>query len=467
MDIKLLDTVLENEIKKRKLPGVAVAVRNSDGILFEKGYGVRDEDNNPVTPQTVMGIGSLSKSFVAVALAILADEGKCSFDDSIAKYMPEFSIPGTPVESITLKTLAMHTSGLPPLEPLEWSIACNTEGRNTQLAKEMRKASPNKMNTIEQIMEYVAHCPYPILGAPGEYMSYSNEGYAVLSYVVDKIAGCSLEQFLAERVFAPLGMSRTVLDIDCSSAYRLAAEGNITKLWERDSNGTFTVDDNWSILPPYRGCACIKSTAQDMARYYQCLSNNGILEGKQVLPASVQEIMTGQAFPLEQKPVYCYGLYKRAWKNHTICDHSGGLHGVSTHGGFFRNENCSFIVLCNEGDQDAEDLCRIMYNIYADCEPYESQRWLTPVNTVFSESEMITGSYACHEGETNSMTVSQKDGAIAVRKSDKEYTAVFCGKTDFLCINDTTKNGSTLHFYIRNGKAWGCKVSSRIYTRIE
>ena len=84
------------------------------------------------------------------------------------------------------------------MEPLEWSIAVNSPGRDeSEWAQRMRRTAPNRMDRIEHIIDYVSGCPYHTLGAPGEVFSYSNEGYAILSYVVDAAAGVPLEQFMA------------------------------------------------------------------------------------------------------------------------------------------------------------------------------------------------------------------------------------------------------------------------------
>src|SRR5699024_618342 len=107
----------------------------------------------------------------------------------------------------------------------------------------------NDMRTIDQVIDYIANCAYPTVGAPGENMSYCNEGYAVLSYEVDQAAGMPLEAFCAERIFRPLGMLRTVMDDDCAGARALAG-GNITSLFEKDDGGALTCDDAWSVLPP-------------------------------------------------------------------------------------------------------------------------------------------------------------------------------------------------------------------------
>lgn len=461
-----LDAALAKRIREKKLPGVSVCIRGPEGVIFEKGYGVTNKAGRAIDENTVMGIASMSKSTSTLALAILAHEGKCSFDDPVTKYFPQFRVPGNPVESVTLRHLAMHTAGIPPMEPLEWSIVCNTPDRQSENDKLLQSSSPNKMDRIEQIIDYISEGRYSTLGAPGEIMSYSNEGYAVLAYIVDKAAGYPLEQFLKERVFGPMGMTRTVLDLDGGEARELASDGNITSLWERDEDGNFTVDDNWSVLPPFRSCACVKSTAHDMARYYQCLSNHGVLDGKQVLPPEVPEMMVGAAFPLSEKSVYCYGLYKRQWHGHTICEHSGGLHGVSTHGGFLLEENFSCVALSNEGDQDTDDLCWMMYNMLIGRDLEEPHRWLHPTGLTFREPEMLTGTYICHEGVPVVMKVYVEDGRLMIDKSDQVYEAVPCGETYFLCRDAAGAWDARLHFQVRDGRAWGCHVFSRLYERI-
>src|SRR5699024_10578297 len=116
--------------------------------------------------------------------------------------------------------------------------------------------------------------------------------------------------FCQERIFASLGMTRTVMDDDCASA-RAMAGGNITSLFERGEDGALACDDDWSVLPPFRGCAMVKSTARDMAIYYRCLANWGIHEGRQVLPRAAVEEMIGPRVPARAIPCYGLGLYKR------------------------------------------------------------------------------------------------------------------------------------------------------------
>ncbi|MGN0205129.1 MAG: serine hydrolase domain-containing protein, partial [Coprococcus sp.] len=329
-----LDDYLEHLFERRGYPGMAVCIRGPEGFLYDRGFGYRSiEHKKAVDGDTVFGIASMSKSMTALACCILQTEGKLSLDDPVVKYFPDFHIPGAADECVTIRTLAMHRAGIPPMEPLEWSIAMNSIERDTHWYREMLKTAPNKMDRIEQIVDYISAGNYEPLGAPGEYMSYSNEGYALLSYIVDMAAGIPLEEFLMERIFKPLGMERTILDVDCSEAKALAGD-NITSLFEREEDGSLVWDDNWSVLPPFRGCACVKSTARDMTRYYQMLCNDGVWNDRQVVPKEAAVLMYGGEFPLRREPFYCMGLQKSLIAGKMMCEHSGGLHGVSTQGGF-------------------------------------------------------------------------------------------------------------------------------------
>jgi len=469
-DLQALDRALAARIREKKLPGCSVAIRGPEGELFQKGYGFCDmEHARPVNGDTVFGIASMSKSTVALSLCILAAEGRISLDQPVTDFLPQFRIPGQPRDAVAVRHLLTHTAGIPPMEPLEWSIALNTPGREGDWVRRMKASSPNRMDKIEQIIDYIAHCPYETLGAPGEYMSYSNEGYAVLCTVFDIAAGVPLEQFLDERVFGPMGMTRTVLDGHGERAIPLSG-GNITRLFDNDDDGSLTCDDRWSTLPPFRSCACVKSTARDMARYYACIAARGKADGKQVIPAQAVELLVGAAFPLRERSYYCCGLNKRVKYGHVICEHSGGLHGVSTHGGLLLDEGWGFSALCNKSNEDTDDLVWMMYNMIMGRPLEEDHRWLHPTGKPFADPEMLLGRYLGHEGTPTTVTVTLKDGVLMGDNDQNDlgpFRLVWCSGTWFQGWRDgDTAPASRERFYVRNGRAWGLKVGTRIFRRI-
>lgn len=465
-DAKAVDQKIKQLVARDGLAGVSVCVKGPDGIVFENGYGFRDATRSTAPdPDTVFGIASMSKSITALAISMLETEGRLSWEDPVCKYFPKFSVPGAARDAVTLRTLAMHTSGIPPMEPLEWSIAVNSVNRQSEWITAMRESAPSSMSTIDQIIDYIAACPYPTVGAPGENMSYSNEGYAILSYVADMAAGVPLEQFCAERIFRPLGMTRTIMDDDCVSARRISG-GNITSLFETGENGELVCDDDWSILPPFRGCAMVKSTARDMAAYYRCLSNRGMHDGAQVIPEAAVDALIGPWLPASDIACYGLGLYKRVKCGRVICEHSGGLHGISTKGGLLLGEGYGFAVLCNHGDTDMDDIMWTLYNAVMGLPLDTSHRWFVPAGREFSDPAMLAGSFICHEGMPAIVNVAPESGGVFAQISEKPARLVYCGGTRFLATDteDPACVRARLEFFIRNGHAWGVRCGSRIYT---
>ena len=459
-----LDARIQELVRRDRLPGVTVCVNGPEGIVFEKAYGYKNADLSvPTDMDTMFGIASMSKSITCLALSILETEGKLSWDDPACKYFPTFRVPGAPRDTVTLRTLAQHTAGIPPMEPLEWSIAVNSINRSGEWIDAMRASAPNSMATIEQIIDYISNCEYPTVGAPGENMSYSNEGYAILSYVADIAAGIPLEQFCMERIFQPIGMTHTIMDDDCASARELSG-GNITSLFERE-DGELVCDDNWSILPPFRGCAMVKSTARDMAAYYRCLSNYGVHEGKQVLPRAAVEVMIGPSIPAQKIACYGLGLYKRVKCGHIICEHSGGLHGVSTKGGLLLGEGYGFAVLCNCGDEDMDDIMWTCYNAVMGLPLDTCHRWFIPAGRDFADPEMLLGRYIGHEGVPSIVEVRIEDGQLRAIVNKRDLKLLYCGGLRFLGMDpvEETRVRSRLEFFTRNGHAWGVRCGSRIF----
>ena len=466
MDERKITEAIARVVKEQDLPGVSVCVRSPEGIAYEHQFGIRDMERRvPVDRDTMFGIASMSKSITALAACILHAEGKLDIDDPVVKYFPQFRVPGNPKDAVTLRHLCRHTAGMPPMEPLEWSIAMNSQRRDCDWLRQNRASSPNQMDTIEQIIDYVAHCPYPTLGAPGEVMSYSNEDYAILSYVVDMAAGEPLEDFCMERIFRPLGMTRTVMDSGTAKAKALA-KGNITVLFEKE-DGVCYVDDDWSTCPPFRGCAMVKSTAPDMAAYYQALSLGGMHEGAQAIPKAAVELLIGEEYPVTGLDVYCLGLNKFRKFGHVFCEHAGGLHGVSTKGGLIKDEGWGFAVLCNSSDEDMDDILWILYSAALGLPLDSCFRRFAAVGRDFSEPEMLLGDFTAHEGIASHLHVRLRDGRLVGDNGDREVELRWCGGTRFLgYVSPESKAPvNRCEFLVRNGSAWGVRVGTRVYQR--
>jgi CubicO group peptidase (beta-lactamase class C family) len=461
-----LKQALQKKIEEKGCTGVSVCIRGSEGVLFENGFGKRSVKNDlPVLPNTVFGIASLSKSFTALTLCILHAEGVLDLDQPAADFLPDLHIPGVPDELVTLRQLALHRAGIPFNECLDWSIAMNTPGEYYQNDEYLRRTSPYQFDKIEDIIRYIGEGAYPTLGEPGEYMSYCNEAFALLSSIADKVCGKPLEDFLEERIFRPLGMTRSALDLDGSRIEAKVTDGNITNFFSDWPDGKHE-DHQWTVCPPYKGCANMKSTAQDLAKYYLMLASGGVFEGKQIVPAEALDQMFGPRYPLRRKPFYAMGLRKHTVGGHMVCDHGGELHGVAAYGGFVKDV-CGIAVLCNESEWDMEDVLGICYAWVLGLPLEDDYLWTHPSGKTFSRQDYLRGDYVGHLGEPVHIRVFEKDGQLQADLAGEPCKLEYCEATVFAANSFITgKRITFLRFFIQNGHAWAVKNGSLLFRRV-
>ena len=288
------------------------------------------------------------------------------------------------------------------------------------------------------------------------------------------------------RIFDPLGMTRTILDNGVEAARALSG-GNITSLFEVE-DGRRTCDDCWSVLPPFRGCAMVKSTSRDMAAYYRMIANMGMHEGKQAIPAHAVDLLVGRYHPLSHLMTMCMGLNKREFAGHVVCEHAGGLHGVSSKGGLLLGEGYGFAVLCNQGDEDMDALLYGMLCAVMGLPLATNMDWFTPAGRDFSAPHMIRGRYIGHEGVPSILCIHcEEDGShlrgtrdglrtfgqgyVIARGADQPPAAgqlsPHLAGARFLAVKPDAPDTVVCHleFLIRAGRAWGVRVGTRVFER--
>ena len=265
----------------------------------------------------------------------------------------------------------------------------------------------------------------------------------------------------------PLGMTRTILDNGVKAARALSG-GNITSLFEVE-DGRRTCDDCWSVLPPFRGCAMVKSTSRDMAAYYRMIANMGMHEGKQAIPAHAVDLLVGRYHPLSHLMTMCMGLNKREFAGHVVCEHAGGLHGVSSKGALLLGEGYGFAVLCNQGDEDMDALLYGMLCAVMGLPLATNMDWFTPAGRDFSAPHMIRGRYIGHEGVPSILCIHcEEDGShLRGTRDGEDLRLVYCGGARFLAVKPDAPDTVVCHleFLIRAGRAWGVRVGTRVFER--
>ncbi len=214
-------------------PGAALLVSDHDEVIYRKCYGFADlETRRPITTDTSFYLGSISKPFTAMAVTLLVEDERLSYDDRLGAFFPQFPSWST---EISVRHLVHHTSGLPeyvPLfssgeEPFEWAREVNSSGEEPfEWAREVNGL------TNEAVLQRAMALTGPAFPAGAQY-AYSGMVYVLLAMIVATVSGQPFAEFLKARIFVPLGMNHTVA-YDQSrparlplGAWLLEAEGSV------------------------------------------------------------------------------------------------------------------------------------------------------------------------------------------------------------------------------------------------
>ncbi|HOD82526.1 MAG: Penicillin-binding protein 4* [Planctomycetes bacterium ADurb.Bin126] len=269
-----IDAVVNAEIAKGHIPGAVVAVGHRQGLLFLRAYGqaVVKPEERPMRTDTIFDLASLTKPVAtAPCVLLLAERGKISLDDPVAKHLPAFAAQGK--GSILIRHLLAHDSGLPAYVSA------------APLAKAHGSVCPDAV--IKTI------CSLKPLSAPGEKFRYSCLNYITLSRIVQIASQQPMDRFARENLFAPLGMVDTAFNPPPAAHARLAG----TTLSGGEHRPAQVHDPLARLMGGVSGNAGAFSTAADLGRYCQALLNNGLgPAGRRVLsPRSVALLTTPQA----------------------------------------------------------------------------------------------------------------------------------------------------------------------------
>lgn len=307
IDFAVLDSVILAQMSKHGLPGVALAVVEGDKIVYLKGYGSAGR-NRPMTPQTQMFIGSQSKSFTALAIAQLAEQGRLDLNAPVQTYIPWFRVADEQASrKITINHLLHHTSGL---SGSGYGVLLSDKATPEQAVRSLEKAK---------------------LTAPvGAKHQYFNLGYSVLAYVVESISGETYADYIQAHILAPLGMA------DSTAAPSTAS--NLAQGYSRFFGFAIPMRQptpNYAVGEGY-----IVSTAEDMARYSLAMMDAG---AGLVSPQMARRIFTPGK-----------GAYGMGW---IITDggakiyHGGANETFRTDVNIYPGRQRAFVLLSNQGYQ--------------------------------------------------------------------------------------------------------------------
>jgi CubicO group peptidase (beta-lactamase class C family) len=322
-------------MRRTRVPGLSFGVVRRGRRVLARGYGWRDRTLRlPASARTVYGIASMTKSFTALALLRLQELGALRVSDPVTRHLPEFrtSAPRY-TRRITLHHFLTHSSGLPPLPSIYYTSGRSIARDPPYDPKVARRVGIDPehppIDTYEGLMEYLASARYRMLGPPGRYFSYSNEGFGLLGAVVERSSGRTVESFLEEEIFRPAGMRSTTFDTGIM--FRLP---EVTTLYSpnwRRGKGPLVASQEWWEDTCLRAAGAIRSTVEDLLAYLEIYLRNGRAGRERIVaPESLAAMLRPQ---IEVRPglYYGYGIAVRPeYHGRLLAYHGGGLKGVSS-----------------------------------------------------------------------------------------------------------------------------------------
>ena len=319
--------------KDWKVPGFAVAIVKDDKIVFAKGYGVR-ELNKPdaVDKDTLFAIASNTKAFTAAALAVLIDEGKLRWGDKVLKYLPSFQLYDPWVTNeFTVADLLSHRSGLVTFSgDLLWYESSYS-----------REEIIRRVRFLKPVSSFRTR------------FGYNNIMFLAAGEIVPVVTGKSWDDFLRERFFVPLGMTRT------TTRYKqLLATPNIA-IPHNELRGNLRVI-RYGNVDNIAGAGAINSSVAEMAQWIRLQLGRGTFSGTKIFSAgrsremwTPQTVVSGISEQAEKfNPTTHFNLYGLGWsisdyQGRKVVSHGGGLDGMTSRVALIPEENLGLVVLTN------------------------------------------------------------------------------------------------------------------------
>lgn len=336
-------------------PGAAIGIIKDGRIIYARGYGMANlEYDIPNTPQTVFRIGSTSKHFTAMAVAILIEQGKLALDDDIRTYLPELPAYEAPV---TVRHMLHHTSGLRNYEHL------------TLLAGIDSPLHPSPYYTDEEAVAMIAR-QKSLNFTPGERYSYSNSNYFLLAEIIGRASGMRTAEFARKYMFEPLGMSHTHFHDDVDVIVKNRASG-----YSPTEDGGFRI--NMTRLGQI-GTGSIFTTIEDFFKWDQNFYDNKLGKGRQSL---IEMVETPGRLNNGDSAGYGFGLNIERFGGLRLISHGGAFVGFRSYYMRFPDQRFSIVMLANQGPFPLYEVVRDIALIYLE------DQFTKPVDTAPSPED--------------------------------------------------------------------------------
>jgi CubicO group peptidase (beta-lactamase class C family) len=321
------------DLTKAGSPGCALGVYREGKIVYSKGYGLANlEENVAITPQSVFDIGSTSKQFTAASILLLEKQGKLSVNDDIRKYIPELPDYG---QKITILHLLNHTSGL----------------RDYLTLMELAGINIDSVTTDEDALQMIVR-QKALNFAPGSDWLYSNTGFFLLSVIVKRTSGKTLREFAAENIFTPLEMTHTQYRDDHASLIANRAMAYDAK----EKGGGYSLDVSYF---EQTGDGAVHTSVEDLLKWDENFYS-GQIGGKDFLSEIQEQGKLNDGKVLD----YAKGLFIGDYRGLHTVSHGGSWGGYRAELLRFPEQHFSVACLCNLGNASPSNRAHRVADIY-------------------------------------------------------------------------------------------------------
>lgn len=306
-------------------PGCALGVIQDGKLVYARGYGQASlEHSVPITSRTIFDIGSTSKQFTAASIGLLVQDGKLRLEEEIHEWVPELA-PWD--DDVTLDHMLHHTSGIP-----DYLGLLSRAGHETE-----------DLTTPAQALELLAKVD-KLSFTPGARFEYSNSNYFLLSLVIERAGKKPFQEFARERLFAPLGMTSTLLMHD----HALVVPHRATAYGRRPAGGFRVVMSDFEQL----GDGAVQTSVEDLAKW------DGNFYSWAVGGEKLREFLHGTGTLNDGKSIpYARGLVVDTFRGLDRVNHGGSWAGYRAQLMRFPAQRASIVCLCNLGQMNPNDLC--------------------------------------------------------------------------------------------------------------
>ena len=420
-------------MREGKLPGYSIAVVNEGETVYAMGFGSRDPGRSlPATPDTLYGIGSITKSFVAIGIMQLAEKGLLTLDDPVNIHIPfKLGLPGKP---ITIRHLLTHSSGLP-------SVASSS----VALHRGVGADTGIPWGSVDDFYRLVNGAQDEIAAEPGRRFFYHNAGWRMLGHVIQEKSGVPFHRYIKQNILEPLGMNRSTLNV----AEFTADTNHIVPHWKKPDGSVEpsrfpypNPEDNldFSFIAAAGGIA---SSVNEMARYLNCQLSLGEYPGGSLASSDsftqMQTLYINRPDGYYGENGYGYGLsVTPGFNGYKMVGHGGSILVSTAYMAFVPDLKAGVVMMGNSTNIPYEEIAESVFAIMMGKDPADA----VPSHGVKHRMNQLTGTYSIYKS-IESVEVQNRGGMLYLRTKNP-----FADTTQPLIPEDPLLGSTMFYTYV-------------------